>query len=58
MNQKAWIDIVSPRFSYLQPIQHIGVVASGTKPAISPTYRHFWTPEKPAILNLYHNSKG
>jgi hypothetical protein len=41
MNQKAWIDVGSPRFSYLQPIQHIGVVASGAKPVISPTYLDF-----------------
>jgi hypothetical protein len=26
------------------------------KPVISPTYRYFWKPEKPAIFDFYHNS--
>jgi hypothetical protein len=47
MNQKAWIDVGSPRFSYLQPIQHIGVVASGAKPVITPTYYY------PAVTTDY-----
>jgi adenylate cyclase len=28
------------------------------KAVISPTYRYFWTPEKPAIFDFYHNSEG
>ena len=38
MNQKAWIDDKSPRFSYLRPIQYIGVMESCTTPVLSPTY--------------------
>jgi len=38
MNKKAWIDVGSPCFSYLQPIQDIVVMRSAAKPLISPTY--------------------
>ena len=38
INKKAWIDINSPRFFYLQSIQYIGLVEFGTKPDVSPTY--------------------
>ena len=39
MNQKAWIDVKSPHFSNLQPIQYIGVMESCTPPVLSPTNR-------------------
>ena len=37
MNQKAWIDVKRPRFSYLQPIQYIEVMESCTTSVLSPT---------------------
>ena len=39
MNEKAWIDVKSPRFFYLEGIQYIGVIVSGVKSVLSPTNR-------------------
>ena len=39
MEQKARIDVKSPRFFIWKAIQYIGVFVSGVKPVISPTYR-------------------
>jgi hypothetical protein len=44
MEQKAWIDIKNPRFFIWKAIQYIGVMVSGVKLWISPTYRY------PAVL--------
>jgi len=33
---KAWIDIKSPRFSYLHPIQYLVVMEFIAKPVLSP----------------------
>jgi hypothetical protein len=42
MEQKAWIDVKSPRFFIGKAIQYIGVIGSGVKPwNISPTSMHF-----------------
>jgi len=35
-------------------IPDIGVIVIFTKPVLSPTYRYFWDPEKPAIFDFYH----
>jgi hypothetical protein len=32
MEQKAWIDVKSPRFFIWKAIQYIGVIGSGVKP--------------------------
>jgi hypothetical protein len=40
MNQKVCIDVKSPHFSNLQPIQYIGVMESDTKLVLSPTNRY------------------
>jgi hypothetical protein len=38
MEQKAWIDVKSPRFFIWKAIQYIGVIGSGVKTLIPPTY--------------------
>ncbi len=55
MDQKAWIDVKSPRFSNLQPIQYIGIMESCTPPALSPTYMQNIRPLKIADT-VYHQS--
>ena len=39
MNQKAEVEVKSPRISYLQPIQYLVVMEFGAKPVITPTNR-------------------
>jgi hypothetical protein len=59
MKQKAWIDVGSPRFSYLQPIQYIGVRASVTKDVITPTYMTKIEPLKITYtVNVYSQAKN
>ncbi len=36
-NQKSWIEVKSPSFSYLQPIQYLVVMGYGMKAVIPPT---------------------
>jgi hypothetical protein len=50
MEQKAWIDIKNPRFFIWKAIQYIGVIVSGVKPLIPPTYRKW---PKLLISNIY-----
>jgi hypothetical protein len=42
MNQKAWIEVKSPRFSYLQPIQYFVVMEFGAKPVLSNLHAKNW----------------
>jgi hypothetical protein len=55
MNQKAWIDVKSPRFSYLQPIQYLVVMEFRAKPLLSPTYMQNKPPEKIADIRHIHS---
>ncbi len=38
MEHKAWIDVKSPRFFIWKAIQYIGLIGSGVKTLIPPTY--------------------
>jgi hypothetical protein len=40
MNQKAWIEVKSPRFSYLPPILYLVVMELGAKLVLSPTNQY------------------
>jgi uncharacterized protein YraI len=44
MEQKAWIDVKSPRFFIWKAIQYVGVMVSGVKTLIPPTYQRFLRP--------------
>jgi hypothetical protein len=41
MEQKAWIDVKSPRFFIWKAIQYVGVMVSGVKTLIPPTNDKF-----------------
>jgi len=57
MEQKAWIDVKSPRFYIWKAIQYVGVMVSGVKTLISPTSRQKYKAKKSCDI-VHSSSKG
>jgi hypothetical protein len=55
MEQKAWIDVKSPRFFIWKAIQYVGVIGSGVKLVLSPTNRQNKPPIKITDIRYIHN---
>jgi hypothetical protein len=55
MEQKAWIDVKSPRFFIWKAIQYIGVFVSGVKPLIPPTTMQISILKIPTMSDFYQN---